>query len=83
MHLHNLKKISEFDFYKPDSTSGKTSSSGAGEWVLNPELIKPPTRCQRLATVATLIYGPAALLRSWIRHFRQLSLLGDFKQVAD
>jgi len=40
----------------PDSTSGKTFASGS-----NPEPIKSPIRCQRLATVATLIVWALSL----------------------
>jgi len=34
-------------------------------WGLNPELIKSPTRCQRLATAATLKCGSCEKPRRW------------------
>jgi len=43
--------------YRLDSTSGKTSHETGGMGS-NPEPIKSPTSCQRLATAATLECGP-------------------------
>jgi len=47
----------------------KIFASGAGGWGSNPEPIKSPTRCQRLATVATLIVW--ALVQSRVDRHRK------------
>jgi len=44
--------------YRPGGTSVKSSASSARGTGLNSKPTKSPTRCQRLATAATLICGP-------------------------
>jgi len=59
---YTVYSLSLLIYHRPDSTSGKTFASGAG-WDSNPEPIKSPTHCQRLATAATLFLWALAQSR--------------------
>jgi len=61
--IGKIHKITDLNW--PDRTSGKMSATGEEGIGFNPELIKPPTHCQRLATAANLKVSPGTKPQKW------------------